>query len=170
MMSTSSGAQARSSSNKPMAYATPTPVMAQRTVSTSSAAQVRTSSNQAKTYPPVAMQSNRATAAPGPQFQATPAPVMVQPQPTPTPVPPPDIQTYLDRQLSGGKFHLTVNGKEMTLTPFHTWRQKSTGVNTTSTCVDMRNDEGRVYDIDFLTTGQKVTGVKIHRINGEIVH
>jgi hypothetical protein len=98
----------------------------------------------------------------------TPAPVPVKP--TPTPVPPPDIKAYVDRQAAkDGKFHLTANGKDLPLTPFHVWRQKETGPNTTSTCVDMRSDSGSVYDIDFLTTGKDVTGVKVHRINGESV-
>jgi hypothetical protein len=33
----------------------------------------------------------------------------------------------------------------------------------------MRSDEGRVYDIEFVTTGAEVTGIKINRINGESV-
>jgi hypothetical protein len=101
-----------------------------------------------------------------------PTPAPPPPKPTPTPIPPPDIQAYLDRQLASSKdkkFHLTANGKDLPLTPFHVWRQKSTGPNTTSTCVDMRSDEGRIYDIDFATTGKDVTGVKVHRINGESV-
>src|SRR5438105_9603032 len=99
---------------------------------------------------------------------ATPAPT--QAKPTPTPVPPPDIKTYLDRQVANSKdkkFHFTVNGKDLALTPFHVWAQKSTGSNTTSTCIDMRSDDGKIYDIDFVTTGPQVTSIKIHRINGE---
>src|SRR6266404_5318687 len=100
----------------------------------------------------------------------TPAPLPAKP--TPTPVPPPDIQAYLDRQLASSKdrkFHLNANGKDLPLTPFHVWRQKEIGPSSTSTCVDMRSDEGRVYDIDFVTTGKDVTGIKVHRINGEVV-
>jgi hypothetical protein len=101
-----------------------------------------------------------------------PTPAPPPPKPTPTPVPPPDIQAYLDRQLAKSadrKFHMTVNGGDLALTPFHTWPQKSTGPNTTSTMISMRSDEGRVYDIDFMTTGQQVSMVRIHRINGESV-
>jgi hypothetical protein len=114
-------------------------------------------------------QTRTATMQPQTQMRPAPTPAPVPVQPTPTPVPPPNIQAYLDRQLSNGKFKLTINGKDMMLTPFHTWRQKSTGANTTSTCVDMRSDEGRVYDIDFNTTGDKVSGIRVHRINGEII-
>ena len=93
-------------------------------------------------------------------------------QPTPTPVPPPDIKTYLDRYLANAKdnrFHITMKGKDLGLTPFHVWPQKSTGINTTSTCIDMRSDQGVVYDIDFLTTGAQVTAIRLHKINGESV-
>ena len=64
---------------------------------------------------------------------------------------------------------MAVNGGDLALTPFHVWAQKSTGPNTTSTSISMRSDEGRVYDIDFLTTGAQVTGIQIRRINGEVV-
>lgn len=104
--------------------------------------------------------------------QPTPWPAQALPKPTPTPVPPPDVQAYLDRQLANSKdqkFHITVNGKDLALRPFHVWPQKSTGVNSTSTCVDMRSDEGTIYDIDFVTTGAQVSSLRIHRINGESV-
>jgi len=102
------------------------------------------------------------------QAQSTPAPV----KPTPTPVPPPDVKAYLARQIANSKdkkFHFTANGKDLALTPFHVWMQKSTGPSTTSTCIDMTSDEGRIYDIDFVTTGAQVTGIRIHKINGETV-
>jgi len=115
----------------------------------------------------------RATSAP----RTTPAPLQqkappasTQAKPTPTPVPPPDVKAYLDRQVASSKdkkFHMTVNGKDLALTPFHVWAQKSTGADSTSTCIDMKSDDGRIYDIDFVTTGPQVTGIKIHRINGE---
>jgi hypothetical protein len=106
---------------------------------------------------------------PGPlQAQSTPAPSVAKP--TPTPVPPPDVKVYLDHQVANSKdqkFHFTVNGKDLALTPFHVWAQKSTGAGTTSTCIDMKGDDGRIYDIDFMTTGAQVSGIRIHRINGE---
>ena len=111
----------------------------------------------------------RTTSAPV-QQKAPPTPAPTVAKPTPTPVPPPDVKAYLDRQVANSKdkkFHMTVNGKDLALTPFHVWAQKSTGAGSTSTCIDMRSDEGRIYDIDFVTTGPQVTGIKIHRINGE---
>ena len=85
-------------------------------------------------------------------------------------MPPPDVKAYLDRQVANSKdkkFHFTVNGKDLALTPFHVCAQKSTGANTTSTCIDMKSDDGRIYDIDFVTIGPQVTGIKLHKINGE---
>jgi len=120
-----------------------------------------------------------ATQSPAPAQRASPAPTQSRPtataapaqsKPTPTPVPPPDVKAYLDRQVANSKdkkFHFTVNGKDLALTPFHVWAQKSTGADSTSTCIDMKSDDGRIYDIDFVTTGPQVTGIKIHKINGE---
>ena len=108
--------------------------------------------------------------APSPTPAATQSPAPAQSKPTPTPVPPPDVKAYLDRQVANSKdkkFHFTVNGKDLALTPFHVWAQKSTGADSTSTCIDMKSDDGRIYDIDFVTTGPQVTGIKIHKINGE---
>jgi outer membrane biosynthesis protein TonB len=112
----------------------------------------------------------RATPAPVQQKAPPPTPAPTVAKPTPTPVPPPDVKAYLDRQVASSRdkrFHLTVNGKDLALTPFHVWRQKSTGADSTSTCIDMKSDDGRIYDIDFVTTGPQVTSIKIHRINGE---
>ena len=120
-----------------------------------------------------------ATESPAPAQRTSPAPTQSRPtatpaptqaKPTPTPVPPPDVKAYVDRQVANSKdkkFHFTLNGKDLALTPFHVWTQKSTGSNTTSTCIDMKSDDGRIYDIDFVTTGPQVTGIKIHKINGE---
>jgi len=120
-----------------------------------------------------------ATQSPAPAQRPSPAPTLSRPtatpapaqsKPTPTPVPPPDVKAYLDRQVANSKdkkFHFTVNGKDLALAPFHVWAQKSTGSNTTSTCIDMKSDDGRIYDIDFVTTGPQVTSIKIHKINGE---
>ena len=112
--------------------------------------------------------SSQRTAAMQIQPQPTPAPIPVKP--TPTPVPPPDIKTYVDRLIEKSKdkkFHMTVNGRDLALTPFHVWMQKSSGPNTTSTIVSMRSDEGRVYDVEFGTTGTQVTSIGIRHVNGE---
>src|SRR5881392_4339885 len=122
--------------------------------------QQKTAPVQTQSPPP----QQRTTSAP----RTAPAPTVAKP--TPTPVPPPDVKAYLDRQVANSKdkkFHFTVNGRDLALTPFHVWAQKSTGSNTTSTCIDMKSDDGRIYDIDFVTTGPQVTSIKIHKINGE---
>jgi len=121
-------------------------------------ASMATQPKQANSQPPI------------PTQVATPAPIPAKP--TPTPVPPPDINAYLNRQLASSKdkkFHLNANGKDLPLTPFHVWASKSTGFNTSSTHIDMKTDEGRIYDIEFMTTGAQVTNIRVHRINGEEV-
>ena len=135
--------------------------------------QMRYSRARAPSPTPAATQSpapaQRASLAPT-QSRPTATPTPTQAKPTPTPVPPPDVKAYLDRQVANSKdkkFHFTVNGKDLALTPFHVWAQKSTGTNSTSTCIDMKSDDGRIYDIDFVTTGAQVTGIKIHKIDGE---
>jgi hypothetical protein len=163
---------------------TPTPPARQKMVPASAQIQAKQSPTPTPKTTPVQAQSiappRRTTTTPiQPRPTSTPAPTQSRPmatpaptqaKPTPTPVPPPDVKAYLDRQVANSKdnkFHFPVNGKDLALTPFHVWRQKSTGPNSTSTCIDMRSDDGRIYDIDFMTTGAQVTGIRIHKINGE---
>jgi hypothetical protein len=108
------------------------------------------------------------------RYQARPTPTVALIPPTvvatPTPAPPPDVKAYLDHQIANSKdqkFHMNVNGKDLPLTPFHVWPQRITGFNATSTSISMRSDQGRVYDIEFLTTGAQVTSIRIQRVNGE---
>ncbi len=133
--------------------------------------QQKTAPVQTQSPPPQQRTTSAPRTAPAPvQQKAPPTPAPTVAKPTPTPVPPPDVKAYLDRQVANSKdkkFHLAVNGKDLALTPFHVWAQKSTGADSTSTCIDMKSDDGRIYDIDFVTTGSQVTGVKIHKINGE---
>ena len=146
----------RANSQKP----TPTPTPTSKTTAVqaqSPAPQQRTTSAPRTTPAPL-------------QQKALPTPAPTVAKPTPTPVPPPDVKADLDRQVANSKdkkFHMTVNGKDLALTPFHVWAQKSTGTNSTSTCIDMKSDDGKIYDIDFVTTGAQVSGIKIHKINGE---
>jgi hypothetical protein len=171
-----------------MSFSRPTPAPLPRTAAVPQTAPVaaRTTSTsfQSKPTPTLAPLQPKLTASRQPiQAKPTPALALIPPKvastpappparPTATPVPPPDVSAYLDRQLANSKdkrFHMTVNGKDLAFTPFHVWAQKSTGVDSTSTCIDMRGDDGRIYDIDFLTTGAQLTVIRIHRINGEAV-
>ncbi len=133
--------------------------------------QQKTAPVQTQSPPPQQRTTSAPRTAPAPvQQKAPPTPAPTVAKPTPTPVPPPDVKAYLDRQVANSKdkkFHFTVNGRDLALTPFHVWAQKSTGADTTSTCIDMKSDDGRIYDIDFVTTGPQVTSIRIHKINGE---
>lgn len=168
----------RTNSQKPTPTPTPTPTVQQKIVPASAQipAKSPTPPQRAMQATPVAAQNQpkqmppARTVAASIQPKALPTPAPTVAKPTPTPVPPPDVKAYLDRQVANSKdqkFHFTVNGKDLALTPFHVWAQKSTGANSTSTCIDMRSDDGKIYDIDFMTTGPQVAGIRIHRINGE---
>jgi hypothetical protein len=175
----------RANSQKPTPTATPTPTAQQKIVPASAQIPAKQSPTPPQRAMPAATQSKATpvaaqnqpkqmpptrTLATSVQPKASPTPAPTVAKPTPTPVPPPDVKAYLDRQVANSKdkkFHFTVNGKDLALTPFHVWAQKSTGANITSTCIDMRSDDGKIYDIDFVTTGPQVTSIKIHRINGE---
>jgi len=175
----------RANSQKPTPTPTPTPTAQQKIVPASAQIPAKQSPTPPQRAMPAATQSKATpvaaqnqpnqmpptrTLATSVQPKASPTPAATAAKPTPTPVPPPDVQAYLDRQVANSKdkkFHMTVNGKDLALTPFHVWAQKSTGADSTSTCIDMRSDDGRIYDIDFVTTGPQVTGIKIHKINGE---
>jgi type IV secretory pathway VirB10-like protein len=162
----------RANSQKPTPTPTPTPTPKTTAVQTQPPApQQRTNLAPRATPTPQPRTSLAPRVTPAPiQQKALPTPAPTVAKPTPTPVPPPDVKAYLDRQVASSKdkrFHFTVNGKDLALTPFHVWAQKSTGPNSTSTCIDMKGDDGRIYDIDFVTTGAQVTGIRIHKINGE---
>jgi hypothetical protein len=175
----------RANSQKPTPTPTPTPAAQQKIVPASAQIAAKQSptppqramqaATQSKATPVTSQNQPRQTPPPRTipaqlQQKAPPTPAPTVAKPTPTPVPPPDVKAYLDRQVASSKdqkFHFTVNGKDLALTPFHVWRQNSTGPNSTSTCIDMRGDDGRVYDIDFMTTGAQVTGIRMHKINGE---
>ena len=142
----------------------PSQVPAQRTFSAPTPIQPRIPAQRTMAAPQPGMTPMR------PRIVATPAPPA--PTPTPPPVPPPDVKVYVDKQVGNSKdkkFHMTVNGKDLPLAPFHFWAARSTGFNTTATHIDMRGDDGRIYDIEFATTGAQISSIRIHRINGETV-
>jgi hypothetical protein len=78
---------------------------------------------------------------------------------------PEGVKGYLDDQLAHSndkKFHVALNGKDLALTPvtFHP-QQKN------MTAVDMKGADGKVYEIDFVTSKGQVTGAKVGKVNGK---
>lgn len=78
---------------------------------------------------------------------------------------PQGVKGYLDQQMAGSKdkkFHVSLNGKDVALTP---GKIHEGGKSTTS--VDMKGSDGKMYEIDFALTNGQVTGARVAKVNGQ---
>src|SRR5437870_13401668 len=83
---------------------------------------------------------------------------------------PQGVKGYLDQQLATSKdkkFHVTLNGKDLGLTPVKFHEEKKLGGNKSSTAVDMKSADGKIYEIDFVSSGGQVTGASVGKVNGK---
>lgn len=84
-------------------------------------------------------------------------------------VEPVGVKGYLDNAIANSKdhrFHMTVNGKDLPLTPVRYHEERKLGGGKTQMAVDMEGVDGKVYEMSFVTSGGVVTGGKIVKING----
>jgi hypothetical protein len=80
------------------------------------------------------------------------------------------VKEYLDNVIGNSKdhkFHMTVNGKDLPLTPVKFHEEQKLGGGKSAMAVDMKGVDGKVYEIDFVTSGGVVTDGKIRKINGK---
>ena len=80
------------------------------------------------------------------------------------------VKGYLDSQIAGSKdkkFHVTLNGKDVALTPLKFHEEKKIGGAKSSTAVDMKGTDGKTYEIDFVSSGRQVTGASVGKVNGK---
>jgi len=80
------------------------------------------------------------------------------------------VKGYLDNVIGNSKdhkFHMTVNGKDLPLTPVKFHEEQKLGGGKSAMAVDMKGVVGKVYEIDFVTSGGVVTDGKIRKINGK---
>ena len=80
------------------------------------------------------------------------------------------MKGYLDQQLATSKdkkFHVALNGKDVALTPVKFHEEKKLGGNKSSAAVDMKGVDGKIYEIDFVTSGGQVTGASVGKVNGK---
>jgi hypothetical protein len=80
------------------------------------------------------------------------------------------VKGYLDSQVANSKdkkFHVTLNGKDVALSPMKIGAEQKLGGVKSSTPVDMKGVDGKVYEIDFVTSGGQVTGAKVAKVNGK---
>jgi len=78
---------------------------------------------------------------------------------------PQGVKGYLDQQMAGSKdkkFHVALNGKDLALTPVKIYEG---GKSTTP--VDMKASDGKIYEIDFATTNGQVTSARVGKVNGK---
>src|ERR1700730_9053781 len=83
---------------------------------------------------------------------------------------PQGVKGYLDQQLASSKdkkFHVSLNGKDLALTPMKFHEENKRGGGKGSTAVDMKAADGKIYEIDFVTTGGQVTGASVAKVNGK---
>ena len=80
------------------------------------------------------------------------------------------VKGYLDSQIASSKdkkFHVTLNGKNLALTPLKFHEEKKLGGGKSSTAVDMKGADGKIYEIDFVSSGGHVTGASVGKVNGK---
>ena len=80
------------------------------------------------------------------------------------------VKGYLDSQIASSKdkkFHVALNGKDVALTPVKFHEEKKLGGSKSDTAVDMKGVDGKIYEIDFVTSGNQVTGASVGKVNGK---
>ena len=80
------------------------------------------------------------------------------------------VKGYLDSQIASSKdkkFHVTLNGKDVALTPLKFGQEKKLGGGKSATVVEMKGVDGKIYEIDFTTTNGQVTGAAVGKVNGK---
>ncbi|HEX4638829.1 MAG TPA: hypothetical protein VH170_05025, partial [Chthoniobacterales bacterium] len=78
---------------------------------------------------------------------------------------PQGVKGSLDQQLASSKdnkFHVSLNGKDLALTPV---KIHEGGKSTTP--VDMKGADGKIYEIDFTLTNGQVSGARVGKVNGK---
>jgi hypothetical protein len=83
---------------------------------------------------------------------------------------PQGVKGYLDQQLTMSKdkkFHVSLNGKDVALTPVKFHEEKKVSGGKGSTAVDMKSADGKIYEIDFATSNGQVTGASVAKVNGK---
>ena len=83
---------------------------------------------------------------------------------------PQGVKGYLDQQLATSKdkkFHVSLNGKDLALSPVKFHEEKKLSGTKSSAAVDMKSADGKIYEIDFVLSGNQVTGASVGKVNGK---
>jgi len=84
---------------------------------------------------------------------------------------PQGVKGYLDQQLATSKdkkFHVSLNGKDVALSPVKFHEEKKLSGNKSSAAVEMKSADGKIYEIDFALSGNQVTGASVGKVNGKL--
>lgn len=77
---------------------------------------------------------------------------------------PQGVKGYLDQQLASSKdkrFHVSMNGKDVGLTPVKFHDEKKGSGNKSAQAVDMKAADGKIYQINFALSNNQVTGASV---------
>jgi hypothetical protein len=77
---------------------------------------------------------------------------------------PQGVKGYLERQLASSKdkkFHVSMNGKDVALTPVKFHDEKKGSGNKSAQAVDMKAADGKIYQINFALSNSQVTGASV---------
>jgi len=77
---------------------------------------------------------------------------------------PQGVKGYLDQQLASSKdkkFHVSMNGKDVALTPVKFHEEKKGGGNKSAQAVDMKAADGKIYQINFALSNNQVTSASV---------
>ena len=80
------------------------------------------------------------------------------------------VKGYLDNVIASSKdkkFHVSLNGKDLALSPVKFHEEKKIGGAKSMTAVEMKGADGKIYEIDFTTTNGQVTGASVGKVNGK---
>jgi hypothetical protein len=80
------------------------------------------------------------------------------------------VKGYLDNAIASStdkKFHVALNGKDLALTPVKFHEEAKLGGGKSSTAVDMKGADGKIYEIDFVSSGGQVSGASVGKVNGK---
>jgi hypothetical protein len=83
---------------------------------------------------------------------------------------PQGVKGYLDQQMANSKdkkFHVSLNGKDLALSPVKFHEEKKLSGGKGSEAVEMKGPDGKIYEIDFVLSNNQVTNASIGKVNGK---
>jgi hypothetical protein len=83
---------------------------------------------------------------------------------------PQGVKGYLDSQMASSKdkkFHVSLNGKDLALTPVRIHEERKIGGNKSAAAAEMKGADGKTYEIDFVLSGGVVRSASVGKLSGQ---